>query len=256
MRNEERKKSEEKHHADKEIVTWAQVNQEEQYKATTNANSKVNTQVHNAVSSIEASQEPLVLSTYQLHLHQELNPTGIDLSSTEEEQMTVYQRAIEGINNRNDRHVTILTTLPNIDQWPVSMIQYMNTAQEFIRTQVKEGEITLRIRPEDEVEVTSEAENGFQEFTWEESWETIEETNDEANNEVDKSDKIKERDKKCTTSKSWEYLELDCPEKKETIRKWRQAIMYQPVYLWIVLYNLIFFFTTPQKHIKIDDKEY
>jgi hypothetical protein len=260
-----------------EIVTMAQVNREEWCKATANVD---NTQVHNAAlqfqicsrapqqflkkpspglpastvlvgSSFETSQEPLVLSTHQLHLYR-----GLNLSSTEQEQMAVYQRAIEGINDRNGRHVIILTTLPNMDQWAISLVQCVNTAREFIRTKVKEGIITLRIRHEDKVEVTNEVietpvEEFFEELTWAAAWNLInDEVEDEVvEDEVNGGNKMK-RDKKCTVCKGWEHLE-------EAMRKWCQAIARRPAlpYLWTALYNLVFPSNTPQKHIKIDDEE-
>ena len=108
MRKEDHKKNEGKDAADKEIVTMAQINQKEWYKATVNANNKVDTQVHNAASPTEASKEPLVLSTF----HQRHNPTRVDLC--------------------------------------------VNTVQELVKTKVREGEITLGVRCEDEVEVAIE----------------------------------------------------------------------------------------------------
>ena len=269
MRNEEYKKDD----VDKEIVAMAQVNQGEWCKATANAN---NTQVHNAASgfqicsralqqfltkpsprlpvptvlvesSFETPQEPLVLSTHQLHLDQ-----GLNLSSIEKEQMTIYQ-AIKGISDRDSRHVIILTTLPNIDQWAVSLVECVNRARECIRTEVKEGRITLKIRHEDEVEVTDKVEVMnevfFQELTWGEGWDLIE---DEVKDEVNGGDKMEERDR------TWEHLEPDCPEKKEaTMTKSRQAITRCLVltYPWTTLYHLVTCSNTPPKHIKIDDEE-
>jgi hypothetical protein len=273
MRKEEYKKDD----VDKEIVTMVQVNQEEWCKATANAD---NTQVHNAASefqicsralqqfltkpsprlpvptvlvesSFETPQEPLVVSTHQLHLDQ-----GLNLSSIEKEQMAIYQ-AIKGISDRDSRHVIILTTLPNIDQWAVSLVECVNRARECIRTEVKEGRITLKIRHEDEVEVTDKVEVMneviFQEFTWGEGWDVIEdEVKDEVKDEVNRGDKMEERDR------TWEHLEPDCPEKKEaTMRKSRQAITRRPVltYLWTTLCHLVTCSNTPPKHIKIDDEE-
>lgn len=45
--------------------------------------------------------------------------------------------------------------LPSMDQWAVSPIQYVYTAQEFVRAEINEGGIALSIRREDEVGVTS-----------------------------------------------------------------------------------------------------
>lgn len=169
-------------------------------------------------SSFETPQEPLVISTHQLHLDQELN-----LSSPEKEQMAIYQ-AIKGISDGDGRHVIILTTLPNIDWWAVSLVECVNRARECIRTEVEEGRITLKIRYEDKVEVTSKG--IFEEFTCRECWDLRE---DEVKDKVNGGDKIEERDK------IWEYLEPDCPEKKEaTMSKSRH---------------------TPPKHTKINDEE-
>ena len=56
----------------------------------------------------------------------------------------------------------------------MSLIQFVNTAREFLRTKVKEGRITLS-RREDEVEWTSEVietplEDIFAKLTWEGIW--------------------------------------------------------------------------------------
>jgi hypothetical protein len=180
--------------------------------------------------------------------------------------MAVYQRAIEGIRDRNGRHVIILTTLPNVDQWTISTIQVVSTAQEFIKTKVKEGIITLRLRHEDEVELTNEAiempvEQTFEEFTWGAAWDLIDdevkdEVADEVENEAKGGNKMR-RDQKCTICKGWEHSKPDCPEKKETMRKWCQAIpRHQALtHLWTPLYSLVFRPNTPQKHVKIDDEE-
>jgi hypothetical protein len=89
--------------------------------------------------------------------------------------MTIYQ-VIKGISDRDSRYVIILTTLPNIDQWAVSLVEYVNRAREYIRTEVEEGRITLKIQYEDKVEVTDKVEVMnkvevtnevfFQELTW------------------------------------------------------------------------------------------
>jgi len=46
----------------------------------------------------------------------------------------------------------------------MSMIQYVNTTQEFIRTKVKEGEIILSIRCKNEVKVIEVMETLIGEF--------------------------------------------------------------------------------------------
>jgi hypothetical protein len=124
------------------------------------------------------------------------------------------------------------------------------------------------------VELTNEAieipvEQTFEELTWEDVWDQIDdevkdevadevadEVVDEVENEANGGNKMR-RDQKCTICKGWEYLEPDCPEKKETMRKWRQAIPHQQAltHLWTPLYNLVFRPNTPQKHVKIDDEE-
>jgi len=162
----------------------AQVNGEECCKATANIDK---TQVRNAASefrvrshdleellrpaskvvvksSFETPQEPLILSTDQVH-----NNQGLVLSSTEQELMAVYQRAIEGIADGKGRHVTILTTLPEMDQWAISSVERVNVAQKFIGTTIKEGKITLRKRHE-EMETHGEE---ILEESWENIWNLI-----------------------------------------------------------------------------------
>jgi hypothetical protein len=145
-RNRKKKKDEEatrkeeyKNEEKDEVVTMAQVNRQGWRNATANIDHNTPSEFHAleefpkkpnpglpastalVKSSFETSQDTLVLSTYQLHICQEFI-----LSPIEKEQMAVYQRAIEGIGDRNGRHVIILTTLPNMDQWTISAIQVVN----------------------------------------------------------------------------------------------------------------------------------
>jgi hypothetical protein len=155
--------------------------------------------------------------------------------------MAVYQRAMEGISDKNGRHVIILTTLPNIDQWAVSLVQCVNTAREFIGTKVQEGIITLRIRYE---EVTNEViemrrEDVFEELSWEATWNLIDEMKDEVKDEVNDEVKDKVNDEVNGRGRMKERekgREPDGPEKKS-----RQAITRHPVLSY--------------QHIKIDDEE-
>ncbi len=265
MRKEEHKKE-----GEDAIINMAQINGKEWCKATANVE---NTRGHNVAfptaqsspglpastvldeSPVETSQEPLILSTYQLHTQQ-----GLILSPTEEEQILVYQRAIEGMKHRNGRHVIILTTLPNMDQGARSSVQCVRTAQEFIGTKVKDGIITLRQWNEDEVEVTNEVIETLEDLSkWNEMWELIEtEVEDKVKDELEDKveDKVEDEEKDMKGEVECEVNGKTMRNNEGRTRKVRHAIPRHLVLtrLWTAIYNLIFRPNTLQRHIEIDQE--